>query len=465
MSWAGKHLMVAFESLRQARVEERARRQSDNTEFLPGALEVIETPPNPLGRGVLWLILFILAATIVWCCFGTIDVIAVASGRVIPDGRIKIVQAPDEGVVRAIHVSEGEHVRQGQTLLEMDPTISGAEAEQARSALLAAEVDRARAQALLDYANKRERRLALPGGADEEVAGTQAAMVRARIAEYESYREAAAQDLAEKGQDRALAIAEIARVEQTLPLMEDQLGSLRTLETKGFAARLRVSDVEQKTIDMRQDLVRAKQQALKSEAAERQARQQLAGIDERFRRETLDAFNEADSNVRIRREQLTITQSKNQRQQLTAPATGVVQQLQVHTVGAVVKPADSLLVIVPEGSKLVIDAKILNRDVGFVREGQEARVKFEAFPFTRYGVLNARIAFLGHDAVQDEKLGLVYPARAELSGFVLKTKDGEALPISPGMNVTAEIRTGQRRIIEFLLSPISKSVQEAAHER
>jgi hemolysin D len=142
-----------------------------------------------------------------------------------------------------------------------------------------------------------------------------------------------------------------------------------------------------------------------------------------------------------------------------------VQQLQVNTIGAVVKPADSILVVVPEGSTLVVEANVLNRDIGFVREGQDVRVKLEAFPFTRYGAIDGKLTVLSRDAVQDEKLGLVFPARVELSKFSVPVGEGRSTPMSPGMAVSAEIRTGQRRIIEFLLSPLSRSIQEAGRER
>jgi hemolysin D len=138
--------------------------------------------------------------------------------------------------------------------------------------------------------------------------------------------------------------------------------------------------------------------------------------------------------------------------------------LQVHTVGAVLRPADALLVIVPDGSTLIVDAMVLNRDVGFVREGQEVRVKLEAFPFTRYGVVDGRLTFLSRDAIQDENLGLVFPARVELAQFAIDVQ-GQSIPLSAGLAASAEIRTGRRRIIEFLLSPLQRRVAEAGRER
>jgi hemolysin D len=149
---------------------------------------------------------------------------------------------------------------------------------------------------------------------------------------------------------------------------------------------------------------------------------------------------------------------------LTAPSAGIVQQLQVTTIGAVVRPADALLVIVPEGTRLVVEANVLNRDAGFVREGQEVRVKLEAFPFTRYGVVSGRLVFLSHDAIEDEELGLVFPARVELAQQSISI-NGRPRVLTAGMAVTAEIRTGRRRIIEFLLSPIARRVEEAGRER
>jgi hemolysin D len=459
-----RHAQVLTESLKAAIEHERIKRANDNTAFLPAALEVLETPPNPLGRTILWAIMAFLALALAWACLGSIDVVAVAQGRVIPDGRIKTVQAPDNGVVRAIHVRDGQRVAEGDALIDMDPTVSEAEVEQAREALMVAQIDRARAQALLDFANRADTFVAWPEGLDPQTRATQEAIVAARISEHRAMREQAAQELAQRRADRAMVAADVTRIEQQLPLAEQQLTSFRSLEERGFAPRLRVAEIEERTIGMRQDLVIRRAELGRSRAAEAMASQRLANIDATFRREVLDAFNEADAAARLRSEELTIAQDRMGRTTLTAPATGIVQQLQVHTVGGVVRPADALLVIVPDGSMLVVDAMVLNRDAGFVREGQEVRVKLEAFPFTRYGVVEGRLTFLSRDAIQDENLGLVFPARVELRQFSINV-GGRATPLTAGLAATAEIRTGRRRIIEFLLSPLQRRVEEAGRER
>lgn len=459
-----RHYDVVKESLKQAWETERLKRANDNTEFLPAALEVLETPPNPMGRAILWVIMGFLSIALIWACVGQIDVVAVAQGRVLPEGNIKTIQAPDEGVVRAIYVRDGARVQEGDPLIEMDPTVSGAEVEQAREALQVAEIDRARAQALLNFANGRSTNLILPEGVNADIRATQEAIVNARIAEHRAARAQSAQDRAGRAADRAMVEGDIARLEQQLPLAEQQLEAFRGLEQRGFAPRLRVAEVEERTIGIRQDLVIRRAELSRARAAEAASAQTLQSLDAQFRREALDAFNEADAGARLRSEELTIAQDRNARTVLTAPASGIVQQLQVHTIGAVVRPADPLLVIVPDGSTLVVDAMVLNRDIGFVREGQNVRVKLEAFPFTRYGVVDGRLALLSRDAVQDENLGLVFPARVELERFSLNV-DGRTTPISAGMAVTAEIKTGRRRVIEFLLSPLQRRVGEAGRER
>lgn len=457
------HMKVLAESLRATRAAERQskRQPKENTDFLPGALEVMERPPNPLGRLMLWTIIMFMGLALAWSIVGRLDVVAVAEGRIIPDGRVKTVQAADQGVVRAIRVRDGQRVEAGELLVELDSTVSKAEVEQAHQALRVAEIDRNRAQALLDFANGKPHAFKLPDGVREDVRQTQLSIIEARIAEFRSTREAFVQELNQRRQDQAMVKADVARIEQQLPLAEKQLSSLQALEEKGFTSKMRLNEVNERTIGVRQDLIIRREELTRAQAAQAGAAQKLEGAATTFRREALDAFNEADATARLRQEALTIALRRDNSLMITAPVSGVVQQSQVHTIGAVVKPADALLVIVPEQSGLVVEANVLNRDVGFVREGQDVRVKLEAFPFTRYGIVDGKLAFLSRDAINDEKRGLIFPARIELARSSIHVAPDRTTPLSAGMAVTAEVRTGQRRIIEFLLSPLARRMQGA----
>jgi hemolysin D len=193
-------------------------------------------------------------------------------------------------------------------------------------------------------------------------------------------------------------------------------------------------------------------------------RAQLAKLHSEFAREALDALTEAEASRLLREQELKKAADKASLTVLTAPETGVVQQLQVHTLGGVVKPADTLMIVVPRDGELVIEAKVLNRDAGFIHAGQKTEVKLEAFPFTRYGVVEGVVEQVSRDAVEDEVEGLVFPAIVRLPHPWL-TMGARRAYLAPGLAVTAEIKTGERRIIEYLLSPLSRRLQEAGRER
>ncbi|KCZ97334.1 HlyD family type I secretion membrane fusion protein [Hyphomonas polymorpha PS728] len=471
MNWR-RHFETLWEAYLSIRKGEKNARTQDNTEFLPAVLEVLETPPNPVGRWVLWALLSFLAIALGWMCLGHIDVVASAQGRIVPEGSIKTVQAPDHGVVLSIRVRDGQSVEEGETVIELDSTVSSAEVDRARTALLIAEIDKARSQALLRLSaapsvtphSKSGPVFDPPDGMTSSQIEAQESAIFARFSEYEAERAALIEERSQSQSERVKVAADVSRLEQQLPLVEQQLESFKKLEQRGLAPRLRVAEVEERAIGIRQDLAIRLEELGRTKSAEKAATDRISFIEMGFRREALDAFNEAHAVSLQRKEELTIATDRNQRTTIRAPTSGIIQQLQVHTIGAVVRPADPLLVVVPHGAMLQVDALVLNRDVGFVREGQPVRVKLEAFPFTRYGVIDGRVAFISRDAIQDEYLGLVFPARIELAATEILVGD-QMSNLSSGMAVTAEIRTGRRRIIEFLLSPLARRASEAGRER
>lgn len=163
-------------------------------------------------------------------------------------------------------------------------------------------------------------------------------------------------------------------------------------------------------------------------------------------------------------QELAKAEKRSGLQRITAPVDGVVQQLAVHTVGGVVTPAQSLMVVVPQDATLEVEAKVQNKDIGFVHEGQEAVVKIDAFPFTKYGVINARVLSVSNDVIEDEKMGWVFGARLAMSSSTLPV-NGRDVKLSPGMSVMIEVKTGERRLIEYFLSPVLRGANESVRER
>ena len=467
MSLSGRfarHWEILRESLRHERAHSRNAVASAETEFLPAALEVLETPPNPAGRALLWALLAFVAIAIGWAAFGHVDVVAAAQGKVIPRGRVRVIQPADAGVVRAIHVVDGTSVRAGQPLISLDPTISQAEVSQARESLLVAAIDRARAMALVRAAAGGAVQFESPGQIPPTHLLTQQNLVAARVAEHRTALAALREEQAQRHADLAMVSAEVVKLEQQLPLAEVQLTSLEALEGAGVVPRLKVAEVKERVVGMRQDLVIRREELGKDRAALAAATSQIAKLESEFRAKALDALNEAEANHRLRTEEVKKADEKAAFAVLTSPIDGVVAQLAVHTLGAVVKAAEPLMVIVPRGEELIIEAMVLNKDIGFVHEGQPAQVKLEAFPFTRYGIVTGTVERISRDAIENKELGLVFPCLVKLSRSYIEV-GSQRVALVPGFAATAEIRTGDRRIIEFLLSPLSRRLQEAGRER
>jgi len=439
----------------------------------------MEKPPSP---GLRWLMLSLcglLVVALVWSIVGRVDVVATASGKVVPSGNVKQIQPIEIGYVRAIHVKNGQHVEAGQLLVELDPTLAGAEAEQASKGLLGAEVDAARNAALLGHLGGRSSRFTAPAGTSSEIASTQSQYVRSAIAEYEGERASLTQQRAENAAQLASVGAEIAKLEQTLPIVEQQLAARRELSDKGYFSKIRLLEYEQLKIEHVQNIAVQRANAARARATIANIDAQLARLRGSFGKTAATELAESQQQSGLAREEVIKSQRRQAFMQLRAPVSGTVQQLAISTVGGVVQPAQTLMIVVPDNAVPVVEARILNKDIGFVREGQPVRVKLEAFPFTDYGIVPGVVESISRDSVDTSEPGtadehdrngrvvqpaLIYTTRIRLLRRNIRVA-GRDQPIGPGLAVQAEIKTGDRRIIQYLLSPITQAMDEAARER
>ena len=473
-----RHWQVLRESWRDKDIEDRSRKSHAETEFLPAALEIIETPPSPVFRTLLIGLCVLFLVAVLWSFFGKLDVVAVASGKTLPVANVKLIQPLEAGTVRAIHVRNGQRVRKGQLLIELDPTIAGADEAQASVGLMSAQIARARNQALLAHLSGRPASFFAPAGVPSTLVETQRQLVASVIAEYEAERASLLQARAERRAELVAAEAELAKLEQTLPLVEQQLSARKTLTEQGHFSKLKLLEYEQIRVEHVQNIAIQRSSATKTRAAIANIDAQLAKLRQSFAKTAAGDLSTAEDDASLRTEELRKSERRKALQQLKAPVDGTVQQLAVHTIGGVVQAAQPLMVIVPDGGEIEIEAKVLNKDIGFVREGQPVRVKLEAFPFTDYGLVEGKVVSLSRDAVQEAaappatglgqsaagQQGLIYLARIRLERNYLQLGQRRQ-PIGPGLAVQAEIKTGERRIIQYLLSPISQTVDEAGRER
>lgn len=474
-----RHLTILRESWRRQDEAARNVRPRSDHEFLPAALEIMEKPPSP---GLRWLMLSLcglLVIALVWSIVGRVDVVATASGKVVPAGNVKQIQPIEIGYVRAIHVKNGQHVEAGQLLVELDPTLAGAEAEQASKGLLGAEVDAARNAALLGHLGGRSARFTAPEGTSSEVASTQSQYVRSAITEYEGERASLVQQRAENAAQLASVGAEITKLEQTLPIVEQQLAARRELSDKGYFSKIRLLEYEQLKIEHVQNIEVQKANAARARATIANIDAQLARLRGSFGKSAATELAESQQQSGLAREEVTKSQRRRAYMQLRAPVSGTVQQLAIATVGGVVQPAQTLMIVVPDNAAPVVEARILNKDIGFIREGQPVRVKLEAYPFTDYGIVPGVVESISRDAVDTSlpggaeqrdhngrivQPGLVYTTRIRLSRRTIRAAGRDQL-IGPGLAVQAEIKTGERRIIQYLLSPVIQTFDEAGRER
>ncbi|MDZ7752831.1 MAG: HlyD family type I secretion periplasmic adaptor subunit [Gammaproteobacteria bacterium] len=436
------------------------RRQGDELEFLPAVLELQETPPSPVGRATAGVIMLLFVVGVAWAALGQMDIVAVAPGKIVPSDRSKVIQPLEAGVVRAIRVADGQRVAAGDVLIELDATAADADVARLANEAQAAALQAGRLRALLAGADA----MAVPAGADGALAALQERLLVDQRNEYTARLESARLQVRERAATVAVTGAHIARLEAVLPLIEERTAAMADLERKHYGSRMAFLELEEERVDKVRELDTLRHQLERDRAALEDARARMTHITAEARHGWRAALAEHETRLRSIAEELHKAEGRRRRQRLVAPIGGVVQQLAVHTVGGVVTPAQTLMVIVPGEDRLEVEAWVENKDAGFVRRGQAAEVKVEAFPFTRYGTVAGTILDLSREAVTMEGAGLLYPARVALAHTAVEV-GGAPVALAPGMNVTVEIKTGRRRLLEYFLSPLLRGLDESARER
>lgn len=437
-------------------------RMADETAFLPAALSLQETPVHPAPRRLAWGLMVFFVLALLWACIGQIDIVAVAPGRIIVSDRTKIIQPLEASVVKAVLVRDGDRVNAGQVLVELDPTMATADSSSVRGQLNAAVSEEQRTQALLQTLSKQKlftQILRDLEGENQLQAQLMAEWhdISAKLAKLES-------EVTRRQAEIATVKASIAKLEATLPMVQSREADYRKLEDQGFISGHATQDKTRERIEMERDLVTQRARLAEAQATAAETEQAKSA----YRAETQRQLSDRHAQAVTKRNQLQADRSKaDQRErqtQLRAPVSGVIQQLAIHTTGGVVTSAQPLMVVVPDSPTVTAEVSIANQDIGFVNQGQTAEVKLETFSFTKYGTVYAIVENVTADAVTDEKRGSFYPATLTLNQRDMLI-DGKRVPLSPGMNISAEIKTGKRRIIEFLLSPVQRAGTESLRER
>lgn len=434
--------------------------QKDDYEFLPVALEVIETPPSPLGRLLLWVLAAMITIALIWAILGKVDEVAVTEGKVIPTGYTKIIQAEDKGIVKAIRVHNGQAVKKGDILIEMDTLIDAAELARLRH-----EVDFQSLQ-LARFLAERDGKpfICEEGKFDPEEIENQRLLYATRTREHRAqvivYEQGTQQLLASLRHNAVL----INKAGQQLVIASDQLKRVKQLLAKDLISLFEVQRYQQETINYRQELsaLREEQARIRHQIVENNSKlEQYRG---EWMREIASGISESRRQLYQVSEELKKAQERIRLGTITSPIDGTVEQLVIHTIGAILTPAQPLMWIVPKATLLEVEAWANNRDIGYIRQGQSAEIKVETFNFQKFGTLPAIVKSVATEATEDERKGLIYKI------IIVSSQDhfvhGEQKAyLRPGMAVTGEIQIRKKRVIEYFLDPFKTYMSEGLRER
>jgi hemolysin D len=406
-------------------------------QFLPAALALQAKPVSPAARLLAAVIMSLITVVIAWSVLGKIDIIVNAQGKIIPSGYSKTIASVDVASVRALYVEEGQQVRAGDVLVELDTSASDAERDKATGDRAMALLQVARANALIAAIEigGAPRLPPVPGVAPDK---WQAARL---------YLEGQYGDFAAK---LKRLDGDIQRYREALPLVTRRAADYKALLHDNDVSQHAWLEKEQARIDLAGQLD--------------DARNQRNALIAETRRAAFEQMNDGSRVAAASGQDALRSAAHSKLLTLSAPVSGTVQQLDVHTVGGVVAAAKPLMQIVPREARMEVEAFLENKDVGFVQDGQRVEVKIDAFEYTKYGTIPGRVTHVSRDAINDEKKGLIYSARIALERPTIDV-EGRSMPLAAGMLANVEIKTGDRRVIEYVLSPLMQHKRESLNER
>lgn len=444
--------------------------EGQSLDFAPALLRTQQQSPAPLPRALLYLLLTLFAITLIWSVFGRLDVVAVAQGKLVPQSFLKIVQPAEAGIVRDILVAEGESVREGQLLMRMDASLAEADmrAIHREVNVKALQLQRIDAE--------------LRGQPMKRLPDTDIALFNEVEAQFHARRRAHMDALAtEQAQllkarhDLKVAMEVEGKLKQTVPIYREQAEGWDKLAKDGFAGKLLAMDKQRQYLESSQDLKAQGHAIAGLKASIDQAEKRLSQLDSGYLQQLQAERSDIASQHHRAQQEYDKQQHRSGLLELRAPQAGIVKDLATHTPGTVVAPGTVVMTLVPRDEPVQAEVWVANADAGFVTPNQKARVKIDAYPFQKYGMVEGLVKQVSADSSEVGQQSastrnqpitspLYYRVLVALDNAHLE-RDGTRHLLMPGMQVNAEIHLGTRSVMEYLLSPIQKVVHEAGRER
>lgn len=431
-------------------------------DFMPEALEIIEKPASPLGKTVIWMLFLLITSGILWSIVGKVDTVAIARGKIIPDGNIKVIQSAETAVITAINAIEGQSVKAGDVLIHLDDTIARADLEAISSKLQTARVEKELMVTQLNGGDVMKQLDAFKQqgiAIDKTFVSSLMAYSKVKFKHQQDKIGAHTLEVKKSEQGIALAKAELNKIDSQIEILQSQVEQLKALHKEGVVTEKEVQEkVDELTLAKRQ---RETQEAniLYNREIKEAAQQQIQVFTSESGAELYQEIIDKDKEIMDLQQQHEKATKQLALMQLKSPVDGLVQGIGNNTLGGVVTAAQPIMSIVPQDTPLLLEIMIQNRDIGFVDIGMPVEIKLDTFSYQKYGAIEGKLVKISPDAIEKEREGYVYKATVRFDKKAMQV-DARTVPITPGMTATAEIKLDKKRIIDFFI-PALDHVKES----
>jgi len=430
----------------------------DRHEFRPLLVEIEERPTSPLGRGLLWTIFAFMLITVLWLFLAKIDIVVTARGQVIPSGEIKVLQPIETGVISSISVVEGEYVSKGEVLMAIDPSVTDTDLDSKLKNLELLNIEVARLTTLIEDKEFNPSKIS----SDKNLIATQKLIYDTKRLGYHQQIQLVIEQINQVDYQKDATIQDIERIYEVSKSAIAR--EKRLLEVKDLITQQEYETAHKEVIEYEEQTLLRVHELNKLHAKSTELEEQKLLITQDYHNKLLEELTKKGKEAIMLNVEIKSTTFRQSKQHLKSPVDGYVGKLHVHTIGGVVTPAEKLITVIPKNAPLIIKATVLNQDSGFVKQGLETSIKIDTFDFQKYGMINGVVTHKSDDSVDDEKLGPVYEIYIEPKEHFL-TVNEEKIFLRSGMSVTAEMKVGKRRVIEFFLYPLIKYLDEGMSVR
>ncbi|WP_105901333.1 HlyD family type I secretion periplasmic adaptor subunit [Vibrio gangliei] len=459
---------------------------SEQLDFVDDKSSALMLNTTYTTRIMLWAIVAFFIIAIIWASLTELDKVTSGSGTVIPSSQMQVVQNLEGGIVKQVLVREGQPVKKGQKLLLIDDTqarsdyqgkasdIANMQAAQLRlrTQLDTVNIDKSKAKRSTDWENSVVINEALQPEFDEKFKQEKPRLVARQLNEYhgnisnlENQLLVAKQQVTQKQRELDENRSRYSNLQSSYNVANHEYQMTAPLAKDGVVPEIEILKLRRQLIDTRRDLTSTKMQIPVAEAAVDEAIFKYLDIALKYRSDNQNELNKISAQLSSQSESQIGLQDKVNRTVVTSPVNGTIQKIYINTIGGVIQPGMDLIEIVPTEDTLLVEAKIAPQDIGFLHPGLPALIKFTAYNFSSYGGLEGTVETISADTIQDDEGNSFYQVKIRTDESHLKGPDGTLLPIIPGMTASADIITGKRTVMSYLLKPVLKATNSALREQ